>query len=30
MALSGRVKKGSTLPYYCAIHTWMQGKIKVK
>jgi plastocyanin len=22
-------KKGSTLPYYCAIHTWMQGKIKV-
>jgi plastocyanin len=23
-------KKGSTLPYYCAIHTWMQGKIKVK
>ena len=23
-------KKGSTLPYYCAIHPWMQGKIKVK
>jgi plastocyanin len=22
--------KGSTLPYYCAIHPWMQGKIKVK
>ena len=21
--------KGSTLPYYCAIHPWMQGKIKV-
>ena len=23
-------KKGSTLPYYCAIHPWMQGKINVK
>jgi plastocyanin len=23
-------KKGSVLPYYCAIHFWMQGKIKVK
>jgi plastocyanin len=23
-------KKGSTLPYYCAVHPWMQGKIKVK
>jgi plastocyanin len=22
-------KKGSTLPYYCAIHPWMQGKITV-
>lgn len=22
--------KGSTLPYYCAIHAWMQGKVKVK
>ena len=22
--------KGSTLPFYCAIHAWMQGKIKVK
>jgi plastocyanin len=21
--------KGSTLPYFCAIHPWMQGKIKV-
>jgi plastocyanin len=21
--------KGSTLPYYCAIHAWMQGRIKV-
>jgi plastocyanin len=21
---------GSTLPYYCAIHLWMQGKIKVR
>jgi plastocyanin len=21
--------KGSTLPYYCAIHPWMQGKVKV-
>jgi plastocyanin len=23
-------KKGATLPYYCAIHPWMQGKITVK
>ena len=23
-------KKGATLPYYCAIHPWMQGKLKVK
>jgi hypothetical protein len=22
--------KGSTLPFYCAIHPWMQGKLKVK
>jgi plastocyanin len=22
--------KGSTLPYYCAIHPWMQGKLKVR
>ena len=21
---------GSTLPFYCAIHPWMQGKLKVK
>jgi plastocyanin len=21
--------KGSTLPYFCAIHPWMQGKLKV-
>jgi plastocyanin len=23
-------KKGSTLSYFCAIHPWMQGTIKVK
>ena len=23
-------KKGSTLPYYCAVHPWMQAKITVK
>ena len=23
-------EKGSTLPFFCAIHPWMQGKIKVK
>jgi plastocyanin len=23
-------KKGSSLPYYCAVHPWMQGKITVK
>jgi plastocyanin len=23
-------KKGATLPYYCAVHPWMQGKITVK
>ena len=23
-------KKGTTLYYLCAIHPWMQGKIKVK
>jgi plastocyanin len=23
-------KKGATLPYYCAVHPWMQGKISVK
>ena len=23
-------KKGSKLPYYCAVHPWMQGKITVK
>jgi plastocyanin len=22
-------KKGSVLPYYCAVHPWMQGKVKV-
>jgi plastocyanin len=22
-------KKGSTLPFFCAIHPWMQGKLKV-
>jgi plastocyanin len=22
--------KGTTLPYYCALHPWMQGKLKVK
>ena len=23
-------RKGSVLPYYCAVHPWMQGKISVK
>ena len=23
-------ESGSTLPYFCAIHPWMVGKIKVK
>ena len=23
-------RKGSSLPFYCAIHPWMQGKLKVK
>jgi hypothetical protein len=30
VAFQVTAKKGSVLPYYCAVHPWMQGKITVK